>query len=66
MDRNLKALLARYDGHQSNAAHALGVPLQTLNNWTIRGISREGKLLTWLAFNAPKALKSWVATRGEK
>lgn len=60
MDETLKTLLAKHKDSQTDASAAVGVPLQTLNNWTIRGISREGKLLTWLALNAPKTLKRWL------
>ncbi len=66
MDANLEALIAQHDGHQTNAARSVGVPHQVFHNWMTRGISREGKLLTWLALNAPKTLKRWLQSNGER
>lgn len=62
MDTSLEALIAKHDGHQTNAARAVGVPHQVFHNWMTRGISREGRLLAWLALNAPKTLKRWLAS----
>lgn len=57
----LSRLLEAHGGSQTEAADAIGVPLQTFNNWTIRGISREGRLLMWLALFAPRTLARWKA-----
>lgn len=61
MDASLETLIEKHAGHQTNAARSVGVPHQVFHNWMTRGISREGRLLTWLALNSPRTLKRFLA-----